>query len=83
MFRRRQEDWHKFQDFTWVLAMTKLAFTSFLITGVCLGQLSEIHLLSMVGLVRGLWLIRQRRIRGLALQMQALYLQALFVKEAI
>tara|TARA_B110000037_G_scaffold219310_1_gene284233 strand:- start:1384 stop:1731 length:348 start_codon:yes stop_codon:yes gene_type:complete len=52
----------------------------FFITGLRPGQFSAIHLLSilvLVSLARGLWLIRQRRIRAHAIQMQALYLQAL------
>ena len=57
-----------------------LAVTSFFITGLRPGQFSAIHLLSilvLVSLARGLWLIRQRRIRAHAIQMQALYPQAL------
>ncbi|MEJ6690661.1 MAG: DUF2306 domain-containing protein [Paracoccaceae bacterium] len=80
VFRRRRDGWHKLLGYFWVMAMATLAVTSFFITGLRPGQFSAIHLLSilvLVSLARGLWLIRQRRIRAHAIQMQALYLQAL------
>ena len=80
VFRRRRDGWHKLLGYFWVLALATLAVTSFFITGLRPGQFSAIHLLLilvLVSLARGLWLIRQRRIRAHAIQMQALYLQAL------
>ena len=80
VFRRRWDGWHKLLGYFWVLALATLVVMSFFITGLRPGQFSAIHLLSiliLVSLARGLWLIRQRRIRAHAIQMQALYLQAL------
>ena len=80
VFRRRRDGWHKLLGYFWVLALATLVVMSFFITGLRPGQFSAIHLLSilvLVSLARGLWLIRQRRIRAHAIQMQALYLQAL------
>jgi uncharacterized membrane protein len=80
VFRRRRDGWHKLLGYFWVMAMATLVVMSFFITGLRPGQFSAIHLLSilvLVSLARGLWLIRQRRIRAHAIQMQALYLQAL------
>ena len=80
VFRRRRDVWHKLLGYFWVMAMATLAVTSFFITGLRPGQFSATHLLSilvLVSLARGLWLIRQRRIRAHAIQMQALYLKAL------
>ena len=80
VFRRRRDGWHKLLGYFWVMAMATLAVTSFFITGLRPGQFSAIHLLSilvLVSLARGLWLIRQRRIRAHAIQMKALYLQVL------
>ena len=80
VFRRRRDGWHKLLGYFWVLALATLVVMSFFITGLRPGQFSAIHLLSilvLVSLARGLWLIRQRRIRAHAIQMQALYLKAL------
>jgi uncharacterized membrane protein len=60
--------------------MALLAGSSFFITEIRHGRFSLIHLLScfvLVSLVRGLWLIGQRRINARARQMQAFYLQIL------
>jgi uncharacterized membrane protein len=67
-----------------VLAIALLAGSSLLIRELRIGRFNLIHLLPclvLVSLVRGLWLIGQRRIISHVRHMQALYLQALLSVE--
>ena len=81
IFRPQRDRLHRWLGYSWVVALALTALSSFFIFGFRIwGPFSPIHVLSiltLVGLVRGLHLIRQGRRVEHAQQMQSLYFLAL------
>ncbi|MEO1553518.1 MAG: DUF2306 domain-containing protein, partial [Pseudomonadota bacterium] len=74
--------WHKLLGWSWVIAMTVTAVSSFFLTGLMGSSLSPIHALSawtMIGLPFGIAAIRRRDIRQHRQSMTGMFVGAIVI----
>lgn len=83
LFRKSRDGLHRWAGRVWVLSMAGLALSSFFITSIrMIGPFSPIHILSvmtLVGLIQGIRLVRAGQYQAHGRAMRALYAQALIL----